>query len=273
MHCLNATWNHPRAVKVFEPKHRSRDAFDGPPKIDLRSRAIVGVEAPVRWQHPQRSLLGPDAFIPLAEKTGLIIALGEWVLDRACAQAAAWRRLGLPLESVSINVSALQVRRGDLLGSVANALERNGLCGHHIELELTESIFLQKLDASMRLLSSLRNLGVMLSIDDFGTGYSSLAYLKQLRVDRLKIDRSFIKDIPENLDSTAIVKTIIQLAHNVGVAVTAEDVETEEQLDILRVFGCDEAQGYLIGKPTDADFVGYSSRHSSKLLQSDDETG
>ena len=236
------------------------------PKIDLGSGVIVGAEALVRWQHPERGLLGPDAFIPFAEKTGLIIPLGEWVLDQACAQAAAWKALGLPLQSVSINISALQVRRGNLLGSVVNALERNGLTGSDIELELTESIFLQKLDASLRLLQNLRQLGVKLSIDDFGTGYSSLAYLKQLRVDRLKIDRSFIRDIPGNSDSTAIVKTIIQLAQNLDLAVTAEGVESEAQLGILEDLGCDEAQGYLISRPIDAAAFAqlFISRHETE---------
>jgi diguanylate cyclase (GGDEF)-like protein/PAS domain S-box-containing protein len=223
------------------------------PKLDLRTHTIVGAEALIRWQHPQKGLLGPASFIPLAEKTGLIIPIGEWVLNTACRQLAAWKKAGLPLQSVSVNVAALQVRRGGLHRSVALALSGAGLCASDIELELTESAFLHDLPAATRLVRNMRLSGVKLSIDDFGTGYSSLSYLKTLRVDRLKIDQSFIKEIPGNAQMMAIVKTIIQLGRNLNLAITAEGVETAAQLCTLQELGCDEAQGYLIAQPLPAE--------------------
>lgn len=223
------------------------------PKVNLRTGAIVGAEALLRWQHPERGLLGPGAFVPLAERSGLIIPAGEWVLRQACRQVAMWLADGLPLESVSVNVSAFQLRRGNFVRTVADALAVAGLPAHYIELELTESAFLHDPEAAVKRLQELRQLGVKLSIDDFGTGYSNLAYLKMLRVDRVKMDRLFIKDLPECSDSMAIVKTMIQLGRNLQLAVTAEGVETQAQLQALRELGCDEVQGFLLSKPIDAD--------------------
>jgi diguanylate cyclase (GGDEF)-like protein/PAS domain S-box-containing protein len=222
------------------------------PKVNLGSGEVVGVEALVRWQHPEQGLLPPGAFIPLAERTGLIVLIGDWVINEACRQFASWLAEGLKLTSICINVSALQVRRGNLLMSVSNALRRWGLPPRYVELELTESIFLSDAEAVIILLKDLRRLGVKLSIDDFGTGYSSLAYLKTLRVDRLKIDQSFVRDMTLNSDTAAIVKTIVQLGRNLNLAITAEGVEERAQLDALKQLGCDEVQGYLISKPLEA---------------------
>jgi len=222
------------------------------PKVSLETGFACSAEALVRWQHPERGLLGPSSFIPLAERTGLIIDIGDWVLNEACRQLAAWLADGLALSSISINVSALQVRRGNLLASVSAALRRWQVPAGYIELELTESIFLDDVDTVIGLLTDLRRLGVKLSIDDFGTGYSSLAYLKSLRVDRLKVDQSFVRGIVNETASLAIVKSIVQLGRNLNLAVTAEGVEDEEQLALLKQLGCEEAQGFLFSKPVDA---------------------
>ncbi|WP_429344114.1 bifunctional diguanylate cyclase/phosphodiesterase [Paraburkholderia sp. GAS42] len=223
------------------------------PKYDVQQKTIVSVEALIRWQHPNRGLIGPASFISLAEKTGLIVPIGDWVIDTACKQLAAWKKMGLPLQRIAINISAVQLRRGDLLTTVSEALQQSGLCAPEIELELTESTFLGDIESAFQALRDLRTLGVKLSLDDFGTGYSSLSYLKSLRVDRLKIDRSFICDIPGQADAEAIVKTIIQLSRNLNLAVTAEGVETPAQRQMLEELECDEIQGYLIGRPVPAD--------------------
>jgi diguanylate cyclase (GGDEF)-like protein/PAS domain S-box-containing protein len=222
------------------------------PKINLRTGRITGAEALIRWMHPERGLLAPGTFIPLAERTGLIVPIGDWVLRRACRQMADWIQAGLPIESIAVNVSALQLRRGDLLEAVAGALREAALPAHYLELELTESALLHGLDANVRLLRELRGIGVKLAIDDFGTGYSSLAYLNAFHVDRLKIDYSFVRDLSENADTSSIVKTIIQLGHNLGLEVTAEGVESEMQLHILVHLGCDEVQGFFFSKAVEA---------------------
>ncbi|TDY22063.1 diguanylate cyclase (GGDEF)-like protein [Paraburkholderia sp. BL6665CI2N2] len=223
------------------------------PKYDVQQKKIVSVEALIRWQHPVHGLIGPASFISLAEKTGLIVPIGDWVIDTACTQFAIWKKTGLPLQRIAINISAVQLRRGDLLKTVSDALRQSGLCAPEIELELTESTFLGDGELAFQSLRDLRTLGVKLSLDDFGTGYSSLSYLKTMRVDRLKIDRSFIHDIPGQADAEAIVKTIIQLSRNLNLAVTAEGVETAAQRQMLEEFECDEIQGYLISRPVPAE--------------------
>lgn len=223
------------------------------PKYDVQQKKIVSVEALIRWQHPERGLVGPGSFIPIAEKTGLIVPIGEWVLKTACKQLAAWRQMGLPLQTVAVNVSAVQLRRGNLPQTVSGALQGTGLRAANVELELTESTFLGEAEPVFRALRGLRALGVKLSLDDFGTGYSSLSYLKSLRIDRLKIDQSFIRDIPGCSDAEAIVKAIVQLSRNLNLAVTAEGVETLEQRQVLEQLECDEIQGYLIGRPVPAE--------------------
>ena len=222
------------------------------PQIDIANGRIIGVEALVRWQPPGASLVPPGHFIPVAEQSGLIIALGEWVLHEACRQAAAWQAAGLAPIVVAVNLSALQFRRGNILDTVTAALARSGLPARWLELELTESILLQDVDAAMTTLHSLKELGVQLSIDDFGTGYSSLSYLKRLAVDKLKIDQSFVRDLATDADDAAIVRAIVQLGHTLQLTVIAEGVETPRQLEFLTDYGCDEAQGYLFSRPLTA---------------------
>src|SRR5688572_17300447 len=222
------------------------------PKLDLRTGSIVGVEALVRWQHPEMGLLQPDRFIPLAEETGLIVQIGEWVLRTACAQARAWQDAALPPVTMSVNLSARQFRHEALFKSVARILSETGLRPDHLEMEITESMVMHNADAAISILKGLRELGVHLSVDDFGTGYSSLAYLKNLPIEILKIDRSFVKDIngaSSKKDGGEIAQAIISLGHSLKLKVIAEGVEEESQLDFLKANRCDEAQGFLFAKP------------------------
>jgi diguanylate cyclase (GGDEF)-like protein len=221
------------------------------PQIDIASGRFIGAEALVRWKHPELGLLPPDKFIPLAERSGLVIPMGDWVLNEACRQAQVWREKGHALV-MAVNLSALQFKRGNLLEMVSHALKRSGLPAEMLELELTESILLHDIDVAIKTLRSLRDMGVKLSIDDFGTGYSSLSYLKRLAVNKLKIDQSFVRDLAEDADSAAIVRAIIQLGHTLQLTVIAEGVETDAQLAFLRNYGCDEAQGYLYSRPISA---------------------
>ena len=223
------------------------------PQLDLRSGRIVGVEALVRWQHPEAGLLPPGQFIALAERSGHIIPMGEWVLREACRQGRLWADALAQPPVVAVNLSALQFKRGDVLALVDDALRSSGLPGHLLELELTESILLQDVDSTIATLQGLKALGVKLSIDDFGTGYSSLSYLKRLAVDKLKIDQSFVRDMLTDADGASIVKAIVQLGHTLQLTVIAEGVETEAQRLALAEIGCDEAQGYLIGRPVPAE--------------------
>ncbi|MDD2915131.1 MAG: EAL domain-containing protein [Gallionella sp.] len=221
------------------------------PQIDIGSGRIIGAEALVRWQHPELGMIPPGKFIPLAERTGLIVQIGEWVLNEACRQAQLWRANGQPLV-MAVNLSALQFKRGNLIETVADALKQSGLPADQLELELTESILLQDVDVAISTLHSLTEMGVKLSIDDFGTGYSSLSYLKRLAVNKLKIDQSFVRDMTGDPDSAAIVKAIIQLGHTLQLTVIAEGVETDTQLAFLRNYGCDEVQGYFYSRPVPA---------------------
>ncbi len=218
------------------------------PQFDIGSGRIIGVEALLRWQQPD-GLVPPGNFIPAAEQSGLIIAIGEWVLNEACRQAAAWQAAGLPPIIMAVNLSALQFRRGNILETTKTALARSGLPAHCLELELTESILLQDVGAAITTLHSLKDLGVQLSIDDFGTGYSSLSYLKRLAVDKLKIDQSFVRDLATDTEDAAIVRAIVQLGHTLQLTVIAEGVETDRQLAFLTQYGCDQAQGYLFSRP------------------------
>ncbi len=223
------------------------------PQIDIGSRRIIGAEALARWRHPVDGLIPPGKFIPLAEHSGHIVPLGEWVLNEACQKARHWLdHFSEPL-AVAVNLSALQFKRGNVLEMVSAALERSGLPANCLELELTESILLQDMAATMKTLRELKALGVKLSIDDFGTGYSSLSYLKQLDLDKLKIDQSFVRDIQADGDGASIVNAIIHLGHILQLEVIAEGVETEAQLEYLRTAGCDAAQGYLFSRPVPAE--------------------
>jgi len=226
------------------------------PQIDLSSGRVVGAEALIRWRHPEFGMMAPGRFIPIAEESRLIIPIGEWVLLEACRQAVAWRKAGLPPLVVAVNLSAVQFTRGDLEQTVISALERSGHDPAGLELELTESILIGNTSAVLATVTRLKSLGVSLSIDDFGTGYSSLSYLKRFAVDKLKIDQSFIRDLASDPEDAAIVLAIIQMAKSLGLKTIAEGVENEAMLQQLRLYQCDEVQGYLFARPMPAeDFV------------------
>jgi EAL domain-containing protein (putative c-di-GMP-specific phosphodiesterase class I) len=222
------------------------------PKVDVASGAIVGMEALVRWQHPQRGIVAPMEFIPLAEETGLIVPLGKWVLQEACLQARRWQELGIAGMAIAVNISGVQFQQADLVQTVARALEWSSLDARYLELEITESVVMNNAPEAIVMLNELHRMGVSLSIDDFGTGYSSLNYLKRFPIDKLKIDQSFIRDISVDSDDAAIVQAIIAMAHSLRLRVVAEGVEHESQLDFLRGLGNDEYQGYLFSKPLPA---------------------
>lgn len=221
------------------------------PQVSLNGGRLIGAEALIRWNHPERGLVMPGEFIPVAEDSGLIVPMGDWVLRQACRQAALWQAQGHKL-TMAVNLSALQFRRGDLEKAVGEALAESGLDPAALELELTESIMIQDHEAVMDMARRLGRMGVQLSIDDFGTGYSSMAYLKRFAVDKLKIDQSFIKDVHTDNDSAAITRAIIQMAHSLNLTVIAEGVEDEAAGAFLRDHGCDQAQGYLYGRPMTA---------------------
>jgi len=219
------------------------------PQIEIGSGRVIGVEALLRWKNQELGEVVPARFIPVAEGCGLIVPIGAWVMEEACRRAQAWRQAGWPDLTMSVNLSALQFRRAGLIETVAGALERSGLPPHLLELELTESILLQDVENNLDTVRRLKALGVRLSIDDFGTGYSSLSYLKRFAVDRLKIDRSFVRDISTDPDDAAIVRAVIQLARSLRLGIIAEGVETQEQLAFLREEGCQEVQGFLFSRP------------------------
>jgi len=225
------------------------------PQVDLASDRIVGVEALLRWERPGIGPVSPAVFIPLAEDTGQIVAIGDWVLHTACRQACAWEDAGLPPVKMSVNVSARQFREANLVERVRHALAESGLPPQRLELELTESAIMQDVQRAVTTMEELRALGVQLSIDDFGTGYSSLASLRRFPIGRLKIDRSFVHDVPDSEDGKAIAAAVISLGHQLKMRVIAEGVETTAQLDFLKANGCDEMQGYLYSKPTTADVL------------------
>ena len=223
------------------------------PIVALETQKIVGVEALVRWQHPERGLVLPGTFIPMAEQTGLIISLGRWMMEQALAQLKSWHEAGHTELFVSVNVSARQVQHPQLASSVRETLERLGLAPLYVALELTESVLIERADENIARFKTLHDAGLRLSIDDFGTGYSSLAYLKRLPIDTLKIDRSFLAGVPENESDAVIVKTILAMAQNMHLTVVAEGIETTAQADFLRAHGCEQAQGHLFSRPVAAD--------------------
>jgi diguanylate cyclase (GGDEF)-like protein/PAS domain S-box-containing protein len=228
------------------------------PQLSLNSGRVVGAEALVRWQHPELGLVFPTEFIPMAESTGLIVKLGEWVMDTACTQAKAWQKEGLPPIRIAINLSSVQVNRGDIITTVERVLQETGLDPQYMELEITEGLIMQQTHQTIAILDKLKAMGVMLAVDDFGTGYSSLSYLKRLPLHRLKIDRSFVCEIPDDSEDMAITRAVIALGNNLQLVVVAEGVENESQLEFLRSNGCDEAQGYLYSAPVPAaDFAAF----------------
>jgi len=225
------------------------------PLVDLQACRVVGMEALIRWRHPERGLVPPMDFIPLAEDTGLIMPIGEWVLDSACRQLKKWGDMGLRQLSVAINVSPRQFLQKDLTRFVARTLAETGVVPGLLEFEITEGTIMQDASRAIQTLSEFHGLGIRISIDDFGTGYSSLSYIKKFPIHTLKIDRSFVIDLCENFDDAAIVKAIIAMAHSLKLKVVAEGVETQEQLSFLRALGCDCAQGYLFSRPLPAEEV------------------
>jgi diguanylate cyclase (GGDEF)-like protein len=222
------------------------------PQIRMSDRKLIGFEALLRWQHPENGLVPPNSFIPIAEESGLIVPIGEWVLSEVSRQARAWREQGYPPVRIAANLSARQIKDGRLAQFIRGLLDENNLSDWTLELELTESMMLDNEKAAMQFIGEMRALGVALSIDDFGTGYSSLGHLKKLPLDKLKIDRSFVRDIAVDEDDAAIVRAIISMAHGLGLTVIAEGVETEEQMVFLSRLGCDEVQGFFFAKPMPA---------------------
>ncbi|WP_449432898.1 putative bifunctional diguanylate cyclase/phosphodiesterase [Pseudomonas putida] len=222
------------------------------PKVNLFNGHLEGVEALLRWRDPEHGLVSPGEFIALAERTGLIIPLGEHVLDLACAQLAAWRADDCLPGPMAVNVAALQIERSDYVASMAMALERHALAPSLLEVEITESLLMESQQQACAVLAQLQAMGVATAVDDFGTGYSSLAYLRALPIDHLKIDRAFIKDLPGDDDAVAIARAIIDLGHALGYRITAEGIETQAQYDFLRNAGCDQGQGYLMARPMPA---------------------
>ncbi|MGO3453790.1 MAG: putative bifunctional diguanylate cyclase/phosphodiesterase [Marinomonadaceae bacterium] len=228
------------------------------PKVRLSDERIVGAEALIRWMHPELGMISPDQFIPLAEESGLILPLGEWVIRRACQQLKEWREQGIPPINVSVNLSGRQFMQSDLVEMVGQILEETGVDPKHLELELTESMLMADAQQTIEKLYAFRQLGLTLSIDDFGTGYSSLAYLKKFPIQTLKIDRSFISDLGINSDDEAIVKATIAMANSLNLKVIAEGVENRAQLDVLNSYQCEEVQGFLFARPMNqVDFVTY----------------
>ncbi len=224
------------------------------PQIDLRTGAVAGVEALIRWQHPERGLIAPGAFITIAEESGLIVALGEWVLKNACLQSQCWKARGLAGLRIAVNLSARQFKERDLLATVTRILTETGLdpATDLLELEVTETTLMDDMGKAAATLGALRDMGLKIALDDFGTGYSSLNYLKRFRINTLKIDQTFVRDIARNTEGAAIASVIITLGHSLGLTVVAEGVETREQLEILRAAGCDEIQGYYYSEPLPA---------------------
>jgi EAL domain-containing protein (putative c-di-GMP-specific phosphodiesterase class I) len=234
------------------------------PKFEARSKKLVGAEALLRWQHPTRGLIPPNDFIPLAEKTGLIIPIGEWVLNTACRQMRLWRDAGHRTDhwSVAVNLSTVQFDHPGLIRMVQEALEQHDMEPRCLILEITESTAMQDVDQSMGILQQIYSMGVNISIDDFGTGYSSLLYLKRLPASEIKIDRGFVRDLGHDSEDAAIVSAIVALGRTLNLKVVAEGVETAEQQEFLTHLGCDSLQGFLLGRPLPADeFIEALSRN------------
>lgn len=248
--------------KLRRALERDQFSLHFQPRVDMHSRRIIGAEALLRWSPADQEPVPPARFIPVAEEIGLIVPIGRWVLNQACAQNKAWQDAGLPPLIVSVNVSVRQFRQDNFVQTIGDVLRDTGLEARYLEIELTESAVMHDADQFIAMLNELNDLGVQISIDDFGTGYSSLSYLKRFPVDRLKVDRSFVHDIANDVDDATIVRTVIALGHNLGLKVVAEGVETEQQLEFLRANHCDELQGYYFGMPMPAtEFVNVLSKN------------
>ncbi|MFD2271059.1 putative bifunctional diguanylate cyclase/phosphodiesterase [Undibacterium arcticum] len=235
------------------------------PQIDIRSGHIVGMEALLRWMPPGKAMLPPDEFISIAEETGLIVPIGEWVLRTACAQNRAWQAAGLPPVRMGVNLSARQFKQHDIAKMVTQVLQDTDYPASFLALEITESIVMENPELAAQTLHKLSDMGIHLSIDDFGTGYSSLSYLKRFPIDSLKIDKSFVHDLTTDTDDAAIAKAVIVLAHSMKLKVIAEGVETIEQLDFLRQQECDQMQGYYFSRPQPADQIAELFRSGRRL--------
>jgi EAL domain-containing protein (putative c-di-GMP-specific phosphodiesterase class I) len=222
------------------------------PKVDAETWSLVGAEALLRWNHPERGAIAPDEFIPVAEETGLIVPIGQWVLREACKQVRQWSTLPTGAIPVSVNISSHQFNSDGLIEDVFDAVSMAGIDALLLELEITESVLLQDADSTLLALRRLKEAGVSLSVDDFGTGYSSLSYLKRFPIDTLKIDRSFVKDLHCDADDAAICAAILAMARQLGLNVVAEGVESEQQLEFLRRHGCNQIQGFLCSKALSA---------------------
>jgi EAL domain-containing protein (putative c-di-GMP-specific phosphodiesterase class I) len=249
---------HGRALDRLELENDLRKAIEEnefvvhyQPIVNLQTGGLWGLEALVRWQHPERGLLNPDEFVPVAEESGLVVPMGLAVLEAACLKATAWQETHpqIPPLVMSVNLSATQLKRPDLAEAVEGVLERTGFEGNCLALDVTETAYVSALEGDASGLDRLRDMGVRISIDDFGTGYSSLSYLKRLPADTIKVDKSFVKGLGEDVGDTMIVRMVVEVAHTLGMEVAAEGVETEEQAALLAELGCDLAQGYLFSKP------------------------
>lgn len=236
-------------TKLRRALERGELALHYQPQVSLRDGRLVGLEALLRWEQPELGLVGPEEFIPVAEDSGLIVPIGRWVLRTACAQIAAWREAGLGDVHVSVNLSARQTRDPHLIHDILSALRAHHVAPSQLELEITETVLMDNVHANVALLHRLQTEGIRLSIDDFGTGYSSMAYLKRFPIDQVKIDRTFVRDVPGDRDDEAITSAIIAMAHNLGLSVVAEGVENAQQLEFLRNAGCDIMQGYYFAEP------------------------
>jgi diguanylate cyclase (GGDEF)-like protein len=237
---------------LYEALTREQFELHYQPKVDAVSGRYRGAEALLRWHHPQRGLIAPDDFIPLAEESGLIVPIGEWVVREACRQIRAWQSEGLPPVRIAVNVSATQFRQRDLIDIVRRALDDAGIPANRLELELTESAVMSNPEESAETLAQLSRMGVAVSVDDFGTGYSSMSCLHRFPLDKLKIDRSFIADLTSSSEAAAVVQGIIALAHSLRLKVIAEGVETVEQMEFLKSHGCDQYQGFYLSPPLTA---------------------
>jgi len=253
-----------RAFAILSMAQRLRHALEQgefrlhyQPQMDLLTGKAVGAEALLRWEHPEMGMVSPAEFIPIAEERGLIVAIGDWVLHEACRQNRLWQNAGLPAISVAVNLSALQFRQKGLLDTIAAALRETGLAPEYLDIELTESAVMQDSETAVAIMHEMKKMGLMLSIDDFGTGYSSLNYLKRFPLDKLKIDRSFVRGLPSDAGDVAIARAVLGMARALHLKVIAEGVENREQAEFLRLNDCDEIQGYYFGRPMPA---GYFAR-------------
>ena len=225
------------------------------PQVDTGTGKMVGLEALIRWRHPQEGLIMPGRFLPVAEETGLVIAMGDWVLFEACAQIRRWKtQFGLDIP-IAVNVSGAQFRDGQLPNKVARALDANGLAGPELEIEVTEGTLIEDVAAAAATLAALKERGVLIALDDFGTGYSSLSYLHRFPIDKLKIDRSFILDLSTGESNASVPRAIVGLGRSLGLSVIAEGVETEHQLQLLRDLSCQTYQGFLFSRPVPPDQI------------------